>query len=85
MGVRASISLGRRSGVPVGLHYSWFVIAYCVKRTTIGALQAGFDAVVLTDAIAGIDVNRGDVDRALTEMSRAGAEMATGLGVMHSR
>jgi nicotinamidase/pyrazinamidase len=58
---------------------------YCVKRTTIDALQAGLHAIVLTDAVAGIDVNPGDVDRALTEMSRAGAEMATGLGVMHSR
>jgi len=58
---------------------------YCVKRTAIDALQAGLHVIVLTDAIAGIDVRPGDVDRALAEMSRAGAEMATGLGVMHSR
>jgi len=28
--MRASISLGRWFGVPVGLHYSWFVIAWLI-------------------------------------------------------
>jgi nicotinamidase/pyrazinamidase len=67
------------------LYIAGLATDYCVKRTTIDALQAGFHAVVLTNAVAGIDVHPGDVDRALTEMSRAGAEMATGLGAMHSR
>jgi len=28
--MRASISLGRWFGVPVGLHYSWFVVAWLI-------------------------------------------------------
>jgi nicotinamidase/pyrazinamidase len=66
------------------LYVTGLATDYCVKRTTIDALQAGLHVIVLTDAIAGIDVHPGDVDHALTEMSRAGAEMATGLGVAQS-
>ena len=28
--MRASVSLGRWFGVPVGLHYSWFVVAWLI-------------------------------------------------------
>ncbi len=52
---------------------------YCVKQTTLDAVRAGLDAVVLTDAVAGIDASPGDVDRALEEMSAAGARLETGL------
>jgi len=49
---------------------------YCVKATALDAAQAGLDVRVLRDAITGIDVQPGDADRALEEMSRAGAQMA---------
>ncbi|MGQ0563385.1 MAG: nicotinamidase [Gemmatimonadota bacterium] len=50
---------------------------YCVKNSALDALRAGFDVVLLTDAIRGIDVHPGDVDRAIGEMKRAGARTAT--------
>lgn len=46
---------------------------YCVKATTLDARSAGFDAIVLTDAIAAIDAVPGDAERALDEMRASGA------------
>ncbi|MDQ3675317.1 MAG: nicotinamidase [Actinomycetota bacterium] len=47
----------------------------CVKHTTLDALQDGFSVAVDLDAVRGVDVNAGDSDRALDEMSAAGAEI----------
>src|SRR5262249_1072921 len=49
---------------------------YCVKETVADALRAGLRVTVLTDAIAGIDVNPGDADRALADMKSGGATLA---------
>ena len=48
---------------------------YCVKATALDAAQAGLEVRVLRDAITGIDVQPGDADRAVEEMSRAGAQI----------
>ena len=53
---------------------------YCVKATVLDALQAGFRTTVLADAIAAVDANQGDGQRALEEMVAAGAQIATGWG-----
>ncbi len=50
---------------------------YCVLSTTLDALKQGFDVVVLEDAIKGIDLNPGDVHRAVEEMEEHGARTAT--------
>jgi len=49
---------------------------YCVKATVLDALQEGFEVVVLEDAVRAVDVTPGDGERALEEMSRAGAVLA---------
>jgi nicotinamidase/pyrazinamidase len=49
---------------------------YCVKATVLDALRAGFEVVVLEDAIRAVDVKTGDGERALAEMTSAGAAMA---------
>ncbi|WP_461831985.1 nicotinamidase [Aquifex sp.] len=46
---------------------------YCVKNTVIGGINLGFEAIVLEDAIKGVDVNPGDVERAVDEMLSKGA------------
>jgi nicotinamidase/pyrazinamidase len=46
---------------------------YCVKESALAAIRAGFEVVVLEDAIAGVDVTPGDSLRAIDEMKRAGA------------
>ncbi len=46
---------------------------YCVKNTVLGGLNLGFQVFVLEDGIKGVDVNPGDVDRAIEEMLKEGA------------
>jgi nicotinamidase/pyrazinamidase len=46
---------------------------YCVKATALDALRLGFETTVLADAIAAVDLEPGDGDRAIDEMRDAGA------------
>ncbi|RMH80973.1 MAG: nicotinamidase [Acidobacteria bacterium] len=46
---------------------------YCVKNTLLGALNLGYFAFLLLDAIKGVDVNPGDSERAIEEMLSVGA------------
>ena len=49
---------------------------YCVKASVLDALKEGFEVVVLEDAMRPVDVKPGDGDRALGEMTAAGARRA---------
>jgi len=53
---------------------------YCVLKTVLDARRAGLDVTVLDDAVAGINVNPGDVDRAIEDMKGAGATIARAIG-----
>ena len=53
---------------------------YCVRATVLDALSAGFDVTVLVDAVAAVDVETGDGERALREMAGAGAHFTRGWG-----
>ena len=46
---------------------------YCVKYSTLDARQLGFKTHVIIDGCLGIELDPGDIDRALDEMKRAGA------------
>ena len=50
---------------------------YCVKATALDARRAGFDVVVLTDAMRAVDLQPGDGARAVEEMRVAGATFTT--------
>jgi nicotinamidase/pyrazinamidase len=50
---------------------------YCVKNTVFDALREGFEATVVEDAIRGIDVRPGDAERAIEEMTEAGAKLTS--------
>jgi nicotinamidase/pyrazinamidase len=52
---------------------------YCVRESALDALRAGLEVRVLADAIAGIDVRPGDAQRALDEISAAGAHIVQDL------
>jgi nicotinamidase/pyrazinamidase len=52
---------------------------YCVKYTVLDGLKESFKVVLLTDCIRGVNLNPGDSARAIEEMTRAGAEIATDL------
>lgn len=49
---------------------------YCVRATALDARQAGFDVIVLEDAIRGVEVHSGDGARAIEEMAAAGIRFA---------
>jgi nicotinamidase/pyrazinamidase len=48
---------------------------YCVKATVLDGLKLGFEVYVITDAIAAVNVNPGDGEKALEEMATAGAHL----------
>jgi nicotinamidase/pyrazinamidase len=58
---------------------------YCVRQTALDALSLGFDVTVLEDAVAAVNVEPGDGERALTEMKVAGARIGSvsGLAAAH--
>ena len=60
------------------LYVAGIATDYCVKQTVLDARQAGLRVTVLTDAVAGIDAQPGDVARALAAIGNAGAELASG-------
>ena len=50
---------------------------YCVVNTVVDARKLGFETVVLVDATLGINVEPGDVDRAIETMLKSGAQQGT--------
>ena len=50
---------------------------YCVRATVLAALSRGLRVSLLTDAVAGVNVQPGDADRAIEEMVAAGAQLTT--------
>jgi nicotinamidase/pyrazinamidase len=50
---------------------------YCVRESTLDARKAGFSVTVIEDCIKAVDAKPGDGDRALADMRRVGAELAT--------
>jgi len=50
---------------------------YCVKATALDAVRLGFPTTALTDAMAAVDLEPGDGDRALAELAEAGVVLAS--------
>ncbi|MBI3637218.1 MAG: isochorismatase family protein [Candidatus Rokubacteria bacterium] len=48
---------------------------YCVQATTLDARTHRFEVSVLSDAIRGVELEAGDVERAMHAMARAGARL----------
>ena len=59
------------------LFVSGLATDYCVVNTVLDARKLGFEVVILTDAILGINVKPGDVDRAIAAILQSGAQQAT--------
>lgn len=50
---------------------------YCVKFTALDARTLGFETILVTDGCRGVNLQPGDVDRAIAEMREAGVELMT--------
>ena len=48
---------------------------YCVKATALDAVSKGFETSVLLDALAGVELEPGDTERAQDEMRAAGVTL----------
>jgi nicotinamidase/pyrazinamidase len=48
---------------------------YCVRATVLDAVRLGFETILLPDAIAAVDLEQGDGERAVGEMRSAGARV----------
>lgn len=53
---------------------------YCVRATALDAVRLGFRTAVLTDAVAAVNVEPGDGERALDELREAGVELRRSVG-----
>ena len=49
---------------------------YCVKATVLDAVRLGYETTVLADAIAAVELEPGDGERAIGQMQEAGATLA---------
>jgi nicotinamidase/pyrazinamidase len=48
---------------------------YCVKFTALDAIELGFNTYLVEDATRGVNLQEGDVDRAIEEMKAKGVEI----------
>ncbi|HET6746309.1 MAG TPA: isochorismatase family protein [Candidatus Limnocylindria bacterium] len=48
---------------------------YCVNATALDAMRLGFETVVLRRAVAAVNLNPGDEERAMSAMESAGAQL----------
>ncbi len=48
---------------------------YCVKFTALDAIKLGFNTFLVKDASRGVDIQAGDVDKAIKEMEDKGIQI----------
>ncbi|OAV45212.1 bifunctional nicotinamidase/pyrazinamidase [Lewinella sp. 4G2] len=54
---------------------------YCVKFTALDAVGEGFNTVLLEDACRGVNMNAGDVEAAIEEMTEAGVSISSTVAI----
>ena len=57
---------------------------YCVKYSVRDAYLLGFNTFVIRDAVRGIDLNPGDIEKAFKEMKNAGAKIIESSFIMRN-
>lgn len=55
---------------------------YCVKFTALDALQLGFKTKLIVDGSRGVNLQRGDVDRAIEEMEEKGVVLVNSVDLL---
>ncbi|MGB5754303.1 MAG: isochorismatase family protein, partial [Thermoanaerobaculia bacterium] len=58
---------------------------YCVKFSALDAVAEGFAVHLILDGCRGIDLETGDVDRALDEMREAGVTLKSSSDLLAER
>ena len=57
------------------LYITGIATEYCVKHTALDAVKHNFNTYVVTDAVAGVQKEEGDEEKALQEMKKAGVKL----------
>ncbi len=57
------------------LFLAGLAIDYCIKFSALDALELGYETFVIADACRGIDLRKGDVDRALSAIRARGGHI----------
>ena len=57
---------------------------YCVKFTALDAVQDGFNTYLVTDGSRGVNIQKGDVEKAVKEMQAARVQMITSQEIMEA-
>lgn len=63
------------------LYMTGIATDYCVKFSVLDALDLGFKVHLVTDACRGVELLPGDTERAIAEMTQAGAQPCTSSGI----
>jgi nicotinamidase/pyrazinamidase len=58
---------------------------YCVKYSCIDAVNLGFDVYLIIDACRGIDLQVGDVNKAIDEMRCSGVKIITSKDILENK
>jgi nicotinamidase/pyrazinamidase len=59
------------------VHLMGLATDYCVKFSALDACQLGFKTTLIEDACRGVELEAGDVDRAVRDMRQAGVSVVT--------
>lgn len=71
----------RDRGVDV-LYVVGLATEYCVKESAIDAQKRGFITYVVTDAVEGVKLKEGDMDRAFEDMEKAGVTVISSAEIL---
>jgi nicotinamidase/pyrazinamidase len=58
---------------------------YCVKFTALDAAELGYETTLIVDGCRGVELQPGDVERALAELERAGVTLRTSAEIVAQR
>jgi nicotinamidase/pyrazinamidase len=64
------------------LYITGIATEYCVKESALDAVKRGFSAYVIKDAVEGVKLKEGDVERAFQEMEEAGVKVISSAEVL---
>lgn len=57
------------------LYITGIATEYCVRESALDAVKRGFSVYVIKDAVEGVRLKEGDVERAFEEMEKAGVRL----------
>ena len=57
------------------LYVTGLATDYCIKASALDAVKGGLPTTVVTDAIAGVELEKGDAEKALKAMKEAGVRL----------